>query len=465
MRLLLVALLVVGALFLNWHAVDAFSASPRCAGKAATIVGTTAADRLLGTPASDVIVGLAGDDTLIGLAGDDFLCGNGGNDRLIGGRGRDVLDGGRGRNACLGGERTRRCTPYPPAPPGGEQLPALCRGEVATLRGTDGNDTLIGTEGRDVVVGLRGNDVIKALGGNDVVCAGEGDDQLDGGFGKDILDGGAGANTCLGGEEDEACVSLASPPVWVFSDDLPQETQAEIRDAVALAAGWLEQNTGTRAKSVTVFAYTNVDALAQAHSEWFDIPGSFAVTRERFLGGGAEAGAGAIFIYTTGPVWLSMLSRSDRYGVVAHEYFHVAQSLLHKRYPEDFAIPHDQVRSQGPAWLVEGSANYVAHRVLADNGLLDYAAVRASAIADARSSAVPLNAMESNTGFASVGNLQWPISELAADFLVQQTGVPALLSFWDAIGRGSAWKDAFQSAFGQTVDSFYAGFEAYRRSQ
>jgi uncharacterized delta-60 repeat protein len=74
------------------------SATSRCAGRRATIVGTREDDELVGTRHRDVIVALAGDDVVRGRGGDDIICGGRGNDRLIGGAGRDVLRGGAGRN-------------------------------------------------------------------------------------------------------------------------------------------------------------------------------------------------------------------------------------------------------------------------------------------------------------------------------------------------------------------------------
>ena len=74
-----------------------------CAGRPATIVGTTGRDLLRGTRRADVIAALGGNDRVEGLRGNDVVCGGRGNDRLIGGRGRDRLIGGRGRDTCLGG--------------------------------------------------------------------------------------------------------------------------------------------------------------------------------------------------------------------------------------------------------------------------------------------------------------------------------------------------------------------------
>jgi hypothetical protein len=63
--------------------------APRCAGKAATIVGTSGRDRLRGTRRADVIVGLGGNDAVTALGGNDLVCGGPGRDLLKGGPGKD----------------------------------------------------------------------------------------------------------------------------------------------------------------------------------------------------------------------------------------------------------------------------------------------------------------------------------------------------------------------------------------
>jgi Ca2+-binding RTX toxin-like protein len=87
-----------------------------------------------------------------------------------------------------------------------------CKGKVATLVGTNGNDVLVGTPGEDVVVGLGGKDIIKTGNGNDTICAGSGSDRVragnsaKGGFdlvlgegGKDKLFGQGGRDRLRGG--------------------------------------------------------------------------------------------------------------------------------------------------------------------------------------------------------------------------------------------------------------------------
>jgi hypothetical protein len=85
-------------------------------------------------------------------------------------------------------------TPPQPAP-----VTPTCRGIVATIVGTEGNDVRRGTPGRDVFAGMAGDDRLSGLAGNDLICGGDGNDTLKGGDGKDTLYGEAGRDTLKGG--------------------------------------------------------------------------------------------------------------------------------------------------------------------------------------------------------------------------------------------------------------------------
>jgi Ca2+-binding RTX toxin-like protein len=134
----------------------ATAAPPKCASKAATLVGTAGPDTLVGTSGADVILGRGGDDEINGRGGNDYLCGNGGWDRAFGGPGRDRLIGAGGDDYLDGG--------------------------------TDA-DVVLGDAGVDVLFGQQGND--RLIGGPtpfgwvDDLIGGPGDDRLNGGGGLD----------------------------------------------------------------------------------------------------------------------------------------------------------------------------------------------------------------------------------------------------------------------------------------
>jgi Ca2+-binding RTX toxin-like protein len=70
---------------------------------------------------------------------------------------------------------------------------------MATINGTNGDDTLPGTSGDDTIHGLGGSDHIDGDGGNDSLYGDAGADFLDGGDGEDKLYGGTGFGVLTGG--------------------------------------------------------------------------------------------------------------------------------------------------------------------------------------------------------------------------------------------------------------------------
>ena len=100
---------------------------------------------------------------------------------------------------------------------------ATCRGQKATIVGTQASDTLVGTDKNDVIAGLGRKDKVRAVEGDDLVCGGGGRDKIKGGpgfdrlrgqrgndraaghNGNDNLNGGPGKrDACIGGEGKDA---------------------------------------------------------------------------------------------------------------------------------------------------------------------------------------------------------------------------------------------------------------------
>ena len=93
-------------------------AAARCAGRAATVIGSNGRDRLRGTAKADVIVGLGGNDVIEARGGDDLVCGGAGADALKGGAGADRLLGEAGADRLARRRRARppgRAAPAPTA--------------------------------------------------------------------------------------------------------------------------------------------------------------------------------------------------------------------------------------------------------------------------------------------------------------------------------------------------------------
>lgn len=84
-----------------------------------------------------------------------------------------------------------------------------CFGLLATLVGSDGNDTMSGTSGPDVIATLGGNDHVEGGSGDDRICTGDGDDTFLGEGGSDRLNGGDGSDVLAGGSGDDLMVGGA----------------------------------------------------------------------------------------------------------------------------------------------------------------------------------------------------------------------------------------------------------------
>jgi uncharacterized delta-60 repeat protein len=99
----------------------------RCAGRKATLTGSSKADRIKGTKKADVIVTLGANDRIDAKGGNDLICagkgkdvvkggkgrdrilGQAGKDRMVGGPGKDLCDGGAGKDVAAGScERLKR---------------------------------------------------------------------------------------------------------------------------------------------------------------------------------------------------------------------------------------------------------------------------------------------------------------------------------------------------------------------
>ncbi|MCU1498665.1 MAG: putative cadherin domain/calx-beta domain protein [Acidimicrobiales bacterium] len=100
------------------------------------------------------------------------------------------------RGTDIAGNTTTKSCPYDVVVP-------TCRGAVATIVGTGGNDTINGTADRDVIVGLAGADTINGNGGNDLICGADGPDSINGGVGADVVDGGNQDDAIWGGEGND----------------------------------------------------------------------------------------------------------------------------------------------------------------------------------------------------------------------------------------------------------------------
>ena len=304
----------------------AAAGTPTCAGKTATIVGTSGPDTLTGTAKRDVIVGLGGDDVIQGRGGDDLICGGNGSDRLFGGAGNDqlyggfdrlgddpsgtyllgdVLDGGEGDDLLVGVYDQRKVDAhrlpdtfsYADSPNGvvvdlsawpgvatGQGTDSLRFGKHVGVRGSAYADTITGSDGHDHLAGRAGDDAVRGGPGEDTIFGEEvggeaGDDLLVGGPGVDLLGSYAGRDDVRGGKGGDFIEASSDRPTRVSggtgNDYVAQNITAGSgsgsdggggRDTLALYGALLVGNTPRTTFTIDLRSGTTSADLAEATS-------------------------------------------------------------------------------------------------------------------------------------------------------------------------------------------------------
>ena len=209
--------------------------------------------------------------------------------------------------------------------------------------------------------------------------------------------------------------------------------------------------------SFTVWANTDLEALIRVYAE--TAPTEPANARDIWTRG--------TFATVTfrkawfGPNWLTGVSNSNNTKIAVHEAFHVLQSEL----AGDRALNSgfDDIPRAGPRWISEGSAELVGYLAIADARLTSVTAVRADWAQRTKSSPVTLQRLAFLRGQFEAQSNAWGIMPLAVDRLVAEGGAAKVLSYFEAIGRGTPWETAFTASFGRSIDAFYTEFDAYRR--
>jgi hypothetical protein len=245
-----------------------------------------------------------------------------------------------------------------------------------------------------------------------------------------------------------------------FGSLVRPDDRALIRSGIEVTARYLEQAAQLQPAECLVFAFTSGQSLEEALA---DVPEAANLTidaitqRLQFLP--AETHPGLIFVNPSTQAWQSRPS-VQRLRVAGHEYFHIVQMELLGRRMTDliFSTPVHQTRPEGPSWLFEGSADYVSWKAIESAGLtaLDNHLTSASVVND-----TDITELETFIEYYASPENRAILSLLAVDLLVGDDGARRLVDYYDAVGSGMRWPEAFWRIYGRTVDAFYAEFRAF----
>ncbi len=252
-------------------------------------------------------------------------------------------------------------------------------------------------------------------------------------------------------------VTPGAAATYAFGPEVATTQQASVRDAFDLAARHFRSSLGRELPQVSVWAETDAEAMARTFAQTRPNT-TLDQARDLWIGRGQVMHAENRRIWI-GPLWFATPS-ADRAKIVAKEAFMV---LLYAAAGENSLNSGlDDIPRAGPRWLSEGTGELAGHLAVSGAGLMDMASVRARWAGAAAASPTMLRALAVLKGQYETPNA-FPIFAIAADRLVGDAGVTKLLTYFDAIGRGVSWPEAFTATFGKSIDAYYTEFEAKRR--
>jgi hypothetical protein len=243
---------------------------------------------------------------------------------------------------------------------------------------------------------------------------------------------------------------------YMFGPEVSAEHRHLLQSGLDVAARYLRTALGRELPPATIYAHTDLEAMivTSANTKPRSLADSLAL-----WGSGTQFAEVDYRVMWMGPPWFTS-PEPNRSKIAIHEVVHVLQAELAGR--GSLGGPDNAVPPAGPKWLFEGHAEWTAYQGVARIGLLSIDSARAQWIATTKALAsTPLSALEVR---AARPDGSYDIYALAVDFLLRGRDPASLLAYLEAIGRGTAWRDAFAASFGVTVESFYADFAAYRQS-
>jgi uncharacterized protein (TIGR03437 family) len=248
----------------------------------------------------------------------------------------------------------------------------------------------------------------------------------------------------------------AAGTTFNFDGGVAASARNSIQNAVGLASSFYQSAGLGDPGTANIFALANSETIVNIYADWSRVSTSAAA---QVLSSTAIGSPGAIFLYAAGSGWTGTTPALQT-KIIAHEFFHVLQFKLA---PQGIGVPDDQAPLIGPRWLIEGAAEYLGYSTIAANGILSFSAARTQQLDEARKISAPLKTLETLPGIRALGPTGgYSLMFMAVDFMTAKVGLTPLGAFWASIGQGAKWQEAFQSAFGKTIDQFYLDFESYR---
>lgn len=138
-------------------------------------------------------------------------------------------------------------------------------------------------------------------------------------------------------------------------------------------------------------------------------------------------------------------------SLIAHEMVHLMQFQLAGAVLTERGL-EEQLLHEGPVWLSEGSAQAYGNQFALRTPDWDYRIVNYRRL---ENTFPDLTALEKRDALASRALDVYRAGTVGAIDLVDLYGYPAIGQFYDSLGHGVGWTEAFEVAFGLSPETFY----------
>ena len=229
----------------------------------------------------------------------------------------------------------------------------------------------------------------------------------------------------------------AEPPI-AFLGEIPEHIRTAIVAEYENVERFFAERFGVVPRATPLYVGADVESLRATHLELFG-----SEPEEGFCG---RISSDHVRVYT-----LSCAYPVQKLGL------HVTQvrALLGLR---DF-----ESGPGGPEWMFRGTQRYAGILYAETARSLNYKVARRKEIQAATRAALPLSSVDMRGNEDRLRS--WAIGGvgfLAVEWLAARAGDPAIFEYYRLLPSAETWQEAFATAFGITVEDFYAEFEAYR---
>ncbi len=271
--------------------------------------------------------------------------------------------------------------------------------------------------------------------------------------------------TALGAQYLPHLADDSDEPLLLFLGEIPSDTRTLLREQFDTAQELFHERFASGPVDYTVFVaadqsrtvdYTVLEGADQQGMKV--IRAHFGGTREGiFTHGICKVNIPGAFLFLA----LANCEEARLADSLGGYHFDIALSLVLPA--ERFIQVLPGYEPPGPHWLQLATRGYAVSAYQDAVGIETLDAARRVRSRLARGMAEPLSSLAAPPELgASLDEAAEALSFLAGDWLVARAGEPSIFEYYRLLESSDSWEQAFEAAFGITINDFYREFEEYR---